>query len=262
MNDVTKFQFNNNDVRTITDETGDVWFVVKDVCDVLGHTNPSVAMNILDAEERSLKKVYPPERPDGVDVNVVNESGLYSLIFRSNKPESKQFKKWVTSEVLPSIRKTGQYSTTNPNNETAITIQFLQKEFEAAFSIIEKRDCMSREMAFKHANFCVLKTYGIDLIHHFELDHGDLNSDNSKQKIEYEKILLFIQEHCEQCDDVFSSSKTHEQLMDLYSNYVDWVRENEKHPIMKQSAFFLYLKKHFGVKVQRKNQYFIGVKTK
>ena len=66
MNDVTKFQFNNNDVRAITDETGDVWFVVKDVCDVLGHTNPSVAMNILDAEERSLRKAYPPAWPDGV----------------------------------------------------------------------------------------------------------------------------------------------------------------------------------------------------
>ncbi len=195
-------------------------------------------------------------------VQIIPEPDLYRLIAKSELPAAERFEAWIFEEVLPTIRKTGQYSTTNQNNETAITIQFLQKEFEAAFSIIEKRDCMSREMAFKHANFCVLKTYGIDLIHHFELDHGDLNSGNSKQKIEYEKILLFIQEHCEQCDEVFSSSKTHEKLMDLYSNYVDWVRENEKYPIMKQSAFFLYLKKHFGVKVQRKNQYFIGVKTK
>jgi len=260
MNDVTKFQFNNNDVRTITNETGDVWFVVKDVCDILELENVTKALLKIPGNHKGVNSI---QTPGGIQkMNVIDEPGLYRLILRSDKPAAESFMEWITSEVLPSIRKTGQYSTTNPNNETAITIQFLQKEFEAAFSIIEKRDCMSREMAFKHANFCVLKTYGIDLIHHFELDHGDLNSGNSKQKIEYEKILLFIQEHCEQCDEVFSSSKTHEKLMDLYSAYVDWVRENEKHPIMKQSAFFLYLKKHFGVKVQRKNQYFIGVKTK
>lgn len=260
MNAVTKFEFHGNDLRTLTDETGTVWFVAKDVAVALGYVNTNDAIS---SHCKGVANHYPLYTSGGKqDVRVIHEPDLYRLIIKSNLPEAQEFERWVFEEVLPTIRKTGQYSTTNPNNETAITIQFLQKEFEAAFSIIEKRDCMSREMAFKHANFCVLKTYGIDLIHHFELDHGDLNSDNSKQKIEYEKILLFIQEYCEQCDEVFSSSKTHEKLMDLYSAYVDWVRENEKHPIMKQSAFFLYLKKHFGVKVQRKNQYFIGVKTK
>lgn len=95
------------DLRVI-DQNGDPWFVAKDVCTVLGIANTTMALRTLDADEQALNTVEGISRGNP-RVNVVNESGLYSLILKSRKPEAKAFKKWVTSEVLPSIRKHGGY---------------------------------------------------------------------------------------------------------------------------------------------------------
>ena len=91
-------------VRSII-KNGDPWFVAKDICDVLGLSNPTVALNALDQDERS-KFLLGRQG----ETNIINESGLYALIFRSNKPNARKFRKWITSEVLPSIRKTGKYA--------------------------------------------------------------------------------------------------------------------------------------------------------
>ena len=86
---------------------GEPWFVAKDVCDVLGLKNSRDTMSSLDEDE---KGVAISDTPGGKQsVAIINESGLYSLILKSRKPEAKAFKKWVTSEVLPSIRKYGYY---------------------------------------------------------------------------------------------------------------------------------------------------------
>lgn len=86
---------------------GEPWFVAKDVCDVLGLKNSRDTMSGLDEDE---KGVAISDTPGGKQsLAIVNESGLYSLIMKSRKPEAKAFKKWVTSEVLPSIRKYGYY---------------------------------------------------------------------------------------------------------------------------------------------------------
>lgn len=85
------------------DKNGEPWFVAKDVCAATGHTNPTVAVQSLDADE--VAKFNIGNRP----ANIVSESGLYSLILRSRKPEAKAFQRWVTSEVLPSLRKHGGY---------------------------------------------------------------------------------------------------------------------------------------------------------
>ena len=97
------FNASNQQVRTIILE-GEPYFVAKDVCDVLGHTNPSVAIQMLDDDERTKKSLGRQG-----EAWFVNESGLYNLIFRSNKPEAKAIRKWVTSEVLPALRRTGRY---------------------------------------------------------------------------------------------------------------------------------------------------------
>ena len=96
---------------------GEPWFVAADVCRVLGLTNPTVAIESLDEDEKrkipESRVVVDPKFNLGSDfreVNIINESGLYALIFSSRKPEAKKFRKWVTHEVLPSIRKTGTYS--------------------------------------------------------------------------------------------------------------------------------------------------------
>ncbi|ELW9345388.1 BRO family protein [Acinetobacter baumannii] len=105
MNNVAVFNFNQKEVRTIVKEDGEIWFVLSDVCNVLEIGNASMAASRLDAEEITLSTIEGSHRP----TNLVNESGLYSLVLTSRKPEAKQFKKWVTSDVLPSIRKNGGY---------------------------------------------------------------------------------------------------------------------------------------------------------
>ncbi|NPA64475.1 MAG: phage antirepressor Ant [Epsilonproteobacteria bacterium] len=94
-------------VRIVVDERGEPWFVAKDVCSVLGLDNVTKALLKLDEDEKGLKKIQTPGGEQ--EVNVINESGLYTLILRSNKPQAKRFRKWVTSEVLPMIRKYGGY---------------------------------------------------------------------------------------------------------------------------------------------------------
>ena len=85
----------------------DPWFVAKDACDCLKIANVSQACQTLDEDEKGIYKVYT--LGGSQDMMLISESGLYALIMRSNKPEAKVFRKWVTSEVLPSIRKTGGY---------------------------------------------------------------------------------------------------------------------------------------------------------
>ncbi|MBQ6969809.1 MAG: Bro-N domain-containing protein [Synergistaceae bacterium] len=98
------FDYNGSAVRTVNKD-GEIWFVAKDVCDVLELTNPTVAIETLDDDERS-KFLLGRQG----EANIINESGVYSLIFRSNKPEAKKFRKWVTGTVLPQIKRTGSFS--------------------------------------------------------------------------------------------------------------------------------------------------------
>lgn len=86
---------------------GEPWFVAKDVQTALSLTNIAATLALLDSDEKGINTVYTHGGPQ--QMNVVNEPGLYSLILRSRKPEAKTFKRWVTHEVLPTIRKTGGY---------------------------------------------------------------------------------------------------------------------------------------------------------
>ena len=103
----TVFNFNSHAVRTV-DRDGAIWFVATDVCAALGYANPSKAIaDHLDDDERSNEQLDRSQM--GSKAIIINESGLYALVLRSRKPEARKFAKWVTSEVLPAIRKTGQY---------------------------------------------------------------------------------------------------------------------------------------------------------
>lgn len=109
-NELTIFNYGLNKVRTIIRD-GEPWFVLKDVCDVLEINNSRNVQERLDEEEKNTVCIMDGNRGNP-NTTIINESGLYSVILLSRKPESKKFKKWVTSEVLPSIRKTGTYSRT------------------------------------------------------------------------------------------------------------------------------------------------------
>lgn len=87
---------------------GEPWFVAADVCRALEHTNTAVALDRLDDDEKGVSSIYTPG--GNQQMSIVNEPGLYSLVLGSRKPEAKAFKRWITHEVLPSIRKTGSYS--------------------------------------------------------------------------------------------------------------------------------------------------------
>lgn len=104
MTDLIPFSTSEYDIRVIMID-GEPWFVAKDVCDALDIVNVSQAASQLDEDERGVSITDTPSGQQ--NVVIISESGLYSLILRSRKPEAKAFKRWITHEVLPTIRKTG-----------------------------------------------------------------------------------------------------------------------------------------------------------
>lgn len=107
MNELQTFTYQNTNVRTI-ERDGEPWFVLKDVCEVLGLGSPHKVA--LDEDERN-QIPLTDKLGRQQETTIINESGLYHVILRSDKPEAKPFRKWVTSEVLPTIRKHGAYMT-------------------------------------------------------------------------------------------------------------------------------------------------------
>ncbi|QNA93230.1 MULTISPECIES: phage antirepressor KilAC domain-containing protein [unclassified Microbacterium] len=126
MNALEVFNYDGADVRTILID-GDPWFSAVDVCAALEIGNTTQAMTRLDADERTLIS------NEGRDINVVSEAGLFSLILGSRKPEARAFKRWVTHEVLPSIRRTGSYVVETPE-------QLMSRALVTAQGIIASKD--------------------------------------------------------------------------------------------------------------------------
>ncbi|UQZ88855.1 hypothetical protein C4J81_06445 [Deltaproteobacteria bacterium Smac51] len=112
MNDLHVFYSEDfGQIRGFLDEDGNPWFVASDVCAALGILNSRDAVNGLDDDEKITVANTDGNPRAGIphQFSAISEPGLYSLIFRSRKPEAKAFKRWVTHEVIPTIRKTGQY---------------------------------------------------------------------------------------------------------------------------------------------------------
>jgi prophage antirepressor-like protein len=106
---VSMFNFGNSTVRVCQDVNGEPWFVAKDVAAILGYSDTNAMTRRLEDDDIC---TYADKTSGQVrNIYIINESGLYNAIMGSNKPEAKSFKKWVTSEVLPSIRKHGAYMT-------------------------------------------------------------------------------------------------------------------------------------------------------
>ena len=120
MNELKLFENEEFGKVRVLEIENEPWFVAKDVCDILELSNPSVALKNLDEDERTKFNLGRQG-----NTNLINESGLYALIVRSRKPEAKKFRKWITSEVLPSIRKHGVYMTDNILNQVLDNPDFL-----------------------------------------------------------------------------------------------------------------------------------------
>ena len=126
-NDLTIFENEQfGKVRVIMKE-GEPWFVAKDVCEIL-QTRTNDTLNALDDDEKGYDSIVSPGGPQ--QFAVLSESGLYSCVLRSRKPEAKQFKRWVTHEVLPSIRKTGSYSVVSVDQHVLIALGELNNKLD------------------------------------------------------------------------------------------------------------------------------------
>lgn len=108
MNDLQIFTYQDTPLRAI-EKDGEIWWVLRDVCDVLGISHTEAVAARLDSDETSQTGVID-SKGRKQNMLIVNEPGLYSVILRSDKPEAKDFKRWVTHEVLPTLRRTGSYA--------------------------------------------------------------------------------------------------------------------------------------------------------
>lgn len=112
MNTISNFTFHNEYNVRIIDLNGELWFVAADVASALDYPSAPQMTRNLDDDEKGMHNVHT--LGGSQEMLIINESGLYSAILKSRKPEAKKFKKWVTSEVLPTIRKTGKYEAPKP----------------------------------------------------------------------------------------------------------------------------------------------------
>lgn len=138
-NNLQVFNYNDSAVRTVQKD-GEPWFVLKDVCSVLGIGNSRMAADRLEVDEKGVSQI---DTPGGTqDMTIISESGLYTVILRSDKPEAKPFRKWVTSEVLPSIRKHGAYMTPETLQAAILNPDYLLQVVTALKDETDKRKAL------------------------------------------------------------------------------------------------------------------------
>lgn len=131
---IVPFTFETSELRVL-DRGGEPWFVLSDVCRILDIQNRDQTSARLDDDE---KDTADADTPGGVQrVITINESGLYSVILRSDKPAAKRFKKWVTSEVLPSIRKTGAYAVA-PSAREPVPLLALERRLASVEALLAR----------------------------------------------------------------------------------------------------------------------------
>lgn len=143
MNDLQIFNYNGKEIRTV-EKNGDLWWVLKDVCEVLELSNPTMIAGRLDEDEKDIFKTKSDLALDipNRGVSIINESGLYNVILRSDKPEAKKFKRWVTHEVLPSIRRHGAYMTEKTLEEAILNPDYLLKLAQTLKDETDKRKAL------------------------------------------------------------------------------------------------------------------------
>ena len=162
MNEIKIFNYNGvNGLRAIIIDN-DPWFVAKDACDFLELGDVSKAVSRLDEDEKGTNLI--PTRGGNQEMLCVNESGLYNLILGSRKQEAKQFKRWVTHEVLPAIRKTGQYIAKPASQIEALlqTVQLLAEQDKAIKQIAATQANIQEAVQVAHHRIDSLDACNID----------------------------------------------------------------------------------------------------
>ncbi len=219
------FSFNGKALTVLSDKKGELWFIAREVCNALDIVNNKQAVDRLDDDEKLLYVLHT----SGQNRNVltINESGLYSLTLTSNKPEAKSFKKWITAEVLPSIRKTGgyQFSRKNPTPQTV----FLRNHKAACLITPDKNKRLqyANQKTLEQTGIDILKDAGIltpldnqalqaflnkkiddrtiqqllDAVHYQHLDHTNARQILLGMFIKLDKGILYLARKCPLVDD-------------------------------------------------------------
>ena len=141
MNEVQLFNFENNEVRSLLINS-EPWFVGKDVAEILGYKKPENAIaNHVDEDDKTTTLIQGTGSNYKSKTMIINESGLYSLVLSSKLPSAKKFKRWVTSEVLPALRKKGQYQLKELSGS-----ELMAKALIEAQSVLAAKDKQIEEM--------------------------------------------------------------------------------------------------------------------
>ena len=192
MSELKIFNYQDNEIRTVQ-QGNETWWVLKDVCEVLGIQNTTDVARRLDSDEVVRFNLGGLSG----ETNIINESGLYNVILRSDKPAAKQFKRWVTHEVLPSIRKHGAYATPatleamlNDPDTMITTLQALKTEREEKKALqvqVAQRDQLIGELKPK-ADYVdwILNNPGLVTITQIAKDYGMSGQAMNRQLYELE----------------------------------------------------------------------------
>lgn len=220
---LSTFNFESKSIRTLA-INNEPWFVAKDVCDAIGLTNSRMSLIALDEDEKGVSLIYTPSGQQ--EMNIVNESGMYTLILRCRDAVKKgsiphRFRKWVTAEVLPTIRKTGKYeSKTSVNDRTGLR--------NAVNMLVSKKG-----LIYSDAYHLIHQRFNVESIE-------DLTLEQLPQAVEYvHRIVLEGELITEQKkDDRFSFEFTEHDLQQLVWAWFALLRGTELcqvlHPALKQ----------------------------
>mgnify|MGYP002626020592 CR=1 FL=1 len=157
MNEITTLNYEGSNVRMI-EKDGEPWWVLKDVCAVLELSSPHKVAARLDDDEKGRSLI--PTLGGEQEATIISESGLYAVILRSDKPQAKPFRKWVTSEVLPSIRRTGSYTSgigkesQNCYTQQELTIRELEARAKVADVLYKLLDVDTLSQTYKDILVC------------------------------------------------------------------------------------------------------------
>lgn len=149
--ELQEFSSEFGNIRTV-EENGQIWFIAKDIADSLGYSDTQAMTRRLDSDETDTYTVSTSGQ--GRSMVIVTESGLYASILGSQKPTAKKFKKWVTSEVLPAIRKTGSYST---GEAIALATKLLREAQVASYSPEKNKNRILRTIQLSDSTGISLK---------------------------------------------------------------------------------------------------------
>ena len=251
---VIPFNFGDHLVRVIMDDQADPWWVGRDVCRVLNLNDVNKAVSKLDDDEKGTNKVRTP----GGDQNmiVINESGLYTLIIRSNKPEAKTFRRWVTHEVLPSIRKTGTYAMPGMSSDGYMAGEGARKSGHLYFPMAKLVESADKYLEGRAA---------LQALHYFTgMPVDDLLAElESKQRTARAGTLDgardLVEEFLADCCELSDADRV--PASDLYQAFAGWARENGIMKTITQKRFGLILGGSFD-RIKSGSVFYLGLRLK